>query len=151
MSATATETLFSTNYSIPANTLRAGSLIKVNYQGIATAANANDTLQLKLYIGGLLGTALQTTTATDATANDIFSGTEQIIIRTAGASGTFVANGTVTLVQAAVNVATRVDTFTASTAVDTTAAQVIGVSATWSSTNAGNSCRLDVMAVEIYV
>lgn len=150
VSASATETLFSTSYTVPANMLRAGSLIKINYQGTATATNAADTLQIKLYIGGLSGTALQTSSATDAADNDMFAGTENIIIRTAGASGTLVASGSFTKVEAATAVATRVDVFTASTAVDTTAAQVLGVSATWSSTNAGNSCRLDMFAVEIY-
>jgi hypothetical protein len=52
-------------------------------------------------------------------------------------------------VPAAALTATRVVTNLASTAIDTTVAQVVNVTATWSVANAGNSCRLDVMVVEL--
>lgn len=149
---TTTEALFDTKYSIPANTLKAGSVIKVRFQGIATATNSTDTLTIKLYIGGLAGTALLTGTATDVANNNIFAGECTIIIRTIGASGTFVAVGTHTDVPAASGTAAHdICEITASTAIDTTAAQVIGVGADWSVADAGNSCRLDIMVVEIYV
>jgi hypothetical protein len=74
LTASSTETLFSTNYSIPANTLVPGQLIKISYWGIVTASNASDTFASVLRIGGLAGTALFTHTATDATNNDIFLG-----------------------------------------------------------------------------
>lgn len=148
---TITEALFDKQYSIPANTLVAGSVIKVRYQGIATATNSTDTLLIKLYIGGLTGTALLTGTATDVADNNIFAGECTIVIRTSGASGTLVAFGTHTDVPAASGTATRgICEITASTAIDTTAAQVIGVGADWSVANAGNSARLDIMVVEIY-
>jgi hypothetical protein len=38
---------------------------------------------------------------------------------------------------------------TASTTIDTTAAQVVGVGADWSVASASNSARLDIMVVEI--
>ena len=38
----------------------------------------------------------------------------------------------------------------ASTTIDTTAAQVVGVAATWSVASASNSCRLDFLRVEIH-
>jgi hypothetical protein len=38
---------------------------------------------------------------------------------------------------------------TASTAIDTTATQVIGVGATWSAASASDSCRLDYLTVEM--
>ena len=147
--ASTTETLFDTQYSIPANTLVAGSIIKVRFQGIATATNSTDTLTVKLYIGGLSGTAILTGTATDATNNDIFTGEALIQIRTAGASGTLVAVASGNIVPAATRVAVPVYQITASTTIDTTAAQVIGVGADWSTTGA-NSARLDIMVVEIY-
>jgi hypothetical protein len=147
--ASTTETLFDTQYSIPANTLVAGSVIKVRFQGIATATNSTDTLTVKLYIGGLSGTAILTGTATDATNTDIFTGEALIQIRTAGASGTLVAVASGNIVPAATRVAVPVYQITASTTIDTTAAQVIGVGADWSTTGA-NSARLDIMVVEIY-
>lgn len=145
------EALFDKQYSIPANTLVAGSVIKVRYQGIATATNSTDTLTVKLYIGGLAGTAILTGTATDVANNNIFAGEALIQIRTAGASGTLVAVGTHTDVPAASGTATHgICEITASTTIDTTAAQVIGVGADWSVASASNSCRLDIMVVEIY-
>jgi hypothetical protein len=41
------------------------------------------------------------------------------------------------------------DDILASTAIDTTANQVIGVSATWSNASSSNSCRLDFMRVRV--
>jgi hypothetical protein len=147
--ASTTETLFDTSYSIPANTLKAGSVIRIKFQGIATATAAAETLTVKLYIGGLTGTALLTGTATDATNNDIFTGEATVVIRTAGASGTLVAVASGNIVPAATRVAVPVYQITASTTIDTTAAQVVGVGADWSGAGA-NSARLDIMVVEIY-
>lgn len=144
------EALFDTQFSIPANTLRAGSVIKVRFQGIATATNSGDTLTVKLYIGGLSGTAILTGTATDATNNDIFTGEATIVIRTIGATGTFVAVASGNIVPAATRVAVPVFQITASTTIDTTAAQVIGVGADWSAQSSSDSARLDILVVEIY-
>jgi hypothetical protein len=148
--ATTTEALFDKQYSIPADTLKAGSVIKVRFQGIATGTNSSDTLTVKLYIGGLTGTAILTGTATDATNDDVFTGEALIQIRTAGASGTLVAVASGNIVPAATRVAVPVFQITASTAIDTTAAQVVGVGADWSTTSGSNTARLDIMVVEIY-
>jgi hypothetical protein len=148
---TTTEALFDTQYSIPANTLKAGTVIKVRYQGIATSTNSTDTLTIKLYIGGLAGTAILTGTATDVANNNIFAGEATIVVRTIGATGTFVAIGTHTDVPAASGTASHAVTeITASTVIDTTAAQVIGVGADWSVASSSNSARLDIMIVEMY-
>ena len=145
-----TEALFSTQYSVPANLLKAGTVLKIKYQGIATATNSTDTLVIKLYFGGLSGTALLTGTATDVADNNIFAGEFTLIIRTAGASGTMVGYGTHTEVPAASGTAVHdITEILASTAVDTTVANVIGVGADWSVASASNSCRLDVMIVEM--
>lgn len=151
VTATASETAFDKKYTIPANTLRAGSVIKVRFQGIATATNSTDTLQIKAYLGGTGGTAILTGTATDVANNNVFSGEFTIVVRTIGSSGTFVAFGTHTDVPAASGTATQdVMEITASTTVDTTTTQDIVVSATWSTNSAGNSCRLDIFVVEAY-
>lgn len=148
---TTTEALFDTQFSIPANTLQVGSLIKVRFQGIATSTNSTDTLVIKLYMGGLAGTALLTGTATDVANNAIFAGEWEGIIRTIGATGTFVGVGTHTEVPAASGTAVHdITEILASTTIDTTAAQVIGVGADWSVASASNSCRLDFMRVEIW-
>lgn len=149
LTASSTETLLG-SFAIPANTLVAGSIIKLRYQGIVTASNSTDTITVKAYIGGLSGTAILTGTATDAANSDVFMGEAVIQIRTAGESGTFVANGMHADVPEASGSAVPVYEITASTAIDTTAEQVVGVSGKWSTTDAGNSCRLDMLIVEIY-
>jgi hypothetical protein len=148
VASTSVETLFDQSYSIPAGTLKAGTLVKIKFQGIATTTVGSDTLIIKAYIGGLSGTALVTSSTTDAVNNDIFAGEATLVVRTAGNSGTFVGSSSFTKVEGASGTASRVDFITASTAVNTNAAQVVGVSATWNTANA-NSCRLDILAVEI--
>lgn len=146
---TVTETEFDQSYTLPANILKAGSLIRIRYQGIATATNATDTLTAKLYVGGKAGTALQTCGATDVANNNIFAGEYYMSVRTVGATGTFVGWGLYTATLAASGTATMVTGITASTTIDTTAAQKLVVAATWSVANAGNSCRLDYFTVEM--
>lgn len=144
---TTTETLFSKSVSIPANVLQPGDIIRVRLQGIATATNSTDTLTIKLYIGGLTGSVVVATAAVDVADNDIFVIDADIVIRTSGATGTFVAAGMWNL--GVEGTATFRAAKKASTTIDTTAAQVIGASATWSVASSGNSCRLDVLDVQL--
>jgi hypothetical protein len=138
-------------YTIPASTLVAGSIIKVRYQGIATATNSSDTLTVKLYLGGLSGTAILTGTATDVADNNIFAGEALLQVRTVGATGTFVAVGTHTDVPAASGTATHgITEITASTTIDTTATLAVTLSCKWSTTSGSNSCRVDIFVVEMY-
>jgi hypothetical protein len=147
---TTAETAFDTKYTIPANTLQPGSVIKVRWQGIAPSTNATDTLLIRLRLGGVAGTALAVGTATDVANNAVFGGDAAIIVRTIGAAGTFVAAGEHTEAPAASGTAV-LDVFeiTASTAIDTTVDQDLVVTATWSVASAANQVRLDVMVVEV--
>lgn len=145
---TTTEAL-AASYTMPANTLFQGAKLRIRFQGIATATNSSDTLTVKLYIGGLTGTALLTSSSTDATDNDVFQGECELTCRTVGATGTFVAVGTFTKVEAASGTATNVVAITASTAIDTTASQVIGVGLDWSAASASDSARIDIFSVEL--
>jgi hypothetical protein len=147
LTASSTETALA-SYTIPARTLAAGNVIRVRYQGIATATNGADTLAIKLYVGGLSGTAVISAAAIDVANNDTFAGWADIVVRTVGAAGTFVACGWYKTTGAE-GTATMKDDITASTAIDTTATQAITLSGTFSSTNAGNSCRCDVFIVSI--
>lgn len=156
VSNTTSETAFDTNYTIPANTLKAGSVIKVRFQGIAPATNATDTLAIKLYLatdltaGAIVGTTLISMAATDVANNDVFQGEYTLIVRTIGAGGTMVGAGSYKSIPAAEGTMTIKDDILASTAVNTIVAQKVAATATWSVANAGDSCRLDVMSVEIY-
>lgn len=141
---TASETAFDKSYTIPANFLRVGDVIHVVAQVIATATNSTDTLTLKLKIGS---TVIVATAAVDVANNDIGYIEADLVIRSIGASGTFVATGVQGL--GVPGTVTAKPFLLASTAIDTTATQALTVSATWSTNNAGNSCRLDVLSVEM--
>ncbi len=155
VTSTATETAFDALYAIPANTLKAGTVLKIRWAGQVTAANGTDTGIFKLYLatnttaGSVAGTAFVTSSTTDMTANDIVMGETLVQIRTAGASGTLVAASNFTKVEAATAVATTVAVVTNSTAVNTQLQQTVAVTCTFNSTNAGNSAKLMVMAVEV--
>ena len=145
---TTTETLFDQNYAIPANSLNAGDVLRIRFQGIAPATNSTDTLTIKLYIGGLTGTALITSAAVDVANNNTFQGECDLVVRTAGSSGTFTATSWWQDPGAA-GATTPKTAFNASTTLNTTVSQTIGVSATWSVANAGDSCRLDVLNISV--
>ena len=145
---TTDEALFDQTYTIPADSLEAGQRIRIGFQGIVTDNNSTDTLQIKLYIGGLSGTALITLAATDVADNDVFSGEMTLHIRTTGASGTFVGHGWSSDFTSASSEAV-VREYIAETAINTTIAQVIGVGADWSVAHADNECRLDILTVEV--
>lgn len=145
---TATEQLFDSNYTIPANTLKAGTVVKCRVQAIATGTTSTDTLAYKLYIGGSGGTALVSAAATDATNNDTFQAEFTLVCRTAGTTGTFVSTGSYK-VTSAEGTYTIKDDITASTTINTTANQAVVVTGTWSVANATNTCRVDIMTVEI--
>jgi hypothetical protein len=149
VSNTTAETLFSTSYTVPGNSLSPGQLIRIRYQGIATATNATDSLAIKLYLGGIGGITLLTQAAQDVANNDVFQGEYVLIVRSIGAAGTVVGCGTGKSVASAEGTMTAKDDILPATAIDTTSAKTIGVSATWSAANAGNSCRLDVLVVEL--
>lgn len=142
------ETLFDANYTIPANTLKAGTVVNVRYAGFGVTGIGTDTFAHKLYIGGSSGTALLTSTAAQLATNATFTGEAEIICRTAGATGTLVAFGTYKQ-SSAEGTMTVKDDILASTTVNTTTGQAVVVTGTWNTTNA-NSARLDLIRVLIH-
>ncbi len=148
VASTSAETQFDTFYTMPANTLKAGTVVKIRFQGIATTTIGSDTVGVKLYLGGIGGTALITAAAVDAADAMTFTGECTLICRTAGATGTFVSVGIYKTI-AAEGTFTAKDDIVASTTINTTTSQIISAAATWNNTNA-NSCRLDILTVEIY-
>lgn len=148
IASTSAETAFDVTYTIPANTLKAGTLVKVRYQGIATTGIGTDTFAHKLYVGGSGGTAIISASAAQLATNATFNGEAEIICRTSGATGTMVATATYKQ-SSAEGTMTVKDDILASTTINTTANQAITVTGQWNTSNA-NSCRLDILRVEIY-
>lgn len=146
--ATSVETLFDVNYTIPANTLKAGTVVKVRYVGFGVAGSGTDTLAHKLYIGGSGGTAIISSAAAQLATNATFTGECDIVCRTAGTTGTIVAFGTYKQ-SSAEGTMTVKDDYLASTTLNTTANQALVVTGTWNTTNA-TSARLDILDVLIF-
>lgn len=137
---TVTETGFDKTHTILANTLKAGDVIRIRAQAIASATHSDATLTLKLYLNAV---EIVTTGAVNVADGDIGYVDVEICIRTIGASGTMVAAGVQAL--GVPGTVTAKPFLLASTAIDTTADQVVAVKATWSYANAGNSARLDLL------
>lgn len=143
VSNTAAETNFDKTYTLPANKPKAGDALRIRAQVIASATNATDTLVVRIKLGSIMIVATPTV---DVGNDDIAVIDVTILFRTVGAAGTMVAFGFASL--GANGTATGRAVSLPSTAVDTTAALVIAVSAQWSAASAGNSCRLDGLLVE---
>ena len=135
---------------IPANYLQVGDRIKVRGQAIVTAHNSTDTLLAKLQLTpGTTGSAVDiaSTGAVNNSANDIIYFDAELQIRTIGATGTFVAAGVYG--DGVPGTATAKPFLTASSTIDTTQSQIVGIQGTWSVASASDSVRLDVFSVEL--
>lgn len=131
---TTTETAVA-SYTIPANSLKAGNVLKFRAACFTTGSNGTDTLLYKVYLGS---TAIATLTAVDQANGDvaIFDGELNAY---AQASSTTVVSSVVSNDADATGQAARA--FAAATAsVDTTADIVLSIKATWSAAHASNSC-----------
>jgi hypothetical protein len=144
---TAVETAFSISYTFPANSLTAGSVIRLFGQGIITADAGATTLTIRARIGGVGGALLLQSPAIDTSAGDIWVIGGDVNIRTVGGTGTFVAGGYSAVGGAAV--ATLRPAFVGSTAIDTTIAQNIVLTAEWGAADA-NSVRQDIFDTALF-
>lgn len=144
VTATSDPTKFNLQHTIPANTLKAGDVVRIRAQVIATATNSTDTLALKAFLGT---TEVAAVAAVDVANGDIGVIDLDVVIRTIGAGGTCVAAGAGSI--GTPGTATMKPIFKASQAINTAAALAAAIEATWSTNNAGNSCRLDVLNVQV--
>lgn len=140
-----TEQFYDATYSVPANTLRAGDVLHIRGHVIVSAETSTDTITVKVYIGAAL---LVASLAVNSTAADVIMFDIVVKVRTAGASGTIVANAM--RANGPVATATFTPYILASTALDTTAANIVRVSSTWSATTATNTSALQDLTVELF-
>lgn len=138
-------TNFDANYSLPADSLRAGSVISVHAQGIHTATTGAETHGLRLLIGGYV---VQGIAGIDPANDDVFVFDFDCVVRTIGAGGTAVCDGATSI--GAPGAATRIARITASAALNTTIANVIAVEIDRQpAATDTDSARLDILVVEI--
>lgn len=142
LTATVTETTLH-SHTFAANELSAGAVVDFEFQGIATATNSTDTLEIQVKLGT---TVIVTTGAIDVANNDIWTVRGRIVVRTDGSGGTMVATGVQVL--GAEGTAPK-NWKLAETALNTTGGKALTVKGTWSTNNAGNSCRNDIAIVRL--
>lgn len=141
---TTTETPFDQNVTFAANRLQVGDVIRVRGMGVCPSTNSTDTLTVKLKLGAAVIIA---TAATDVANNDIWLIEADIVVRAIGASGSIVATGNQAL--GTPGTVTAKPFNLAATTIDTTASQLLAMTATWSVANAGDQARLDIFNVEL--
>ena len=138
------------SYTIPANTLVAGSTIRVRAAGLVVARASGDmTTQLKLDTSATaIGSAesIATSGAITVSTNDIYDFDTLIQVRTAGSTGTAVAISDFTL-NATSDASVR--SLKASFTLDTTSDNVLQITGTQTAGATGNQLRSDIFVVDI--
>lgn len=143
--ATETETNFDTAYTMPADTLKEGTRVRIRAQGIHTATTGSETHTILLKLGS---TTLASVASVNPADSDVFYFDFELVCRTNGASGTFVGCGHVAV--GAPGTGACVVVHKASTSVDTTGALAIAVAIDRQSTATdSDSARLDFLTVDI--
>lgn len=150
IASTAAEVLFVTGVTIPANTLRVGSVIKVRAYGEA-GITASPTLTIRVRVNGTAGPKILEASKVLGAACDWL--VESLVtIRSITAAGTFVATGSAFFDESPIS-GTHMVLSTGSAsyvqAIDTTAANVISVTGQWSASSPSNAARMISWTVEV--
>lgn len=144
----AAEAAFTTeDFTIPADTLVAGTVIRIRAYATALDAAGISNLTLRIRIGGLAGTIVAASPTVDPITNDLYFVEAAVTIRTAGAGGTLVASWTGFKGTPATTFPTPLLGATQSTPIDTTVAQLLTATAEFSANN--SDLRLDQLVVDI--
>ena len=149
---TETET---TSYTVPANTLVAGSTIRAKFYVHSPSANGSDTTQIALRFGydaTASGNDGIETAATDLdNSGAVCVGDGVVQIRTAGSSGTAIMFGTIAMDVVTTGIALSHDESGAMAvfAVDTTAVNYLAVTITQSGSHADQTSHAEAFIVDI--
>jgi hypothetical protein len=147
---TAAETAFTSSYTVAANSLRAGSVIRVKLFGTySTDALVAPTLQGKMKIGGTTRLDTGALTAVLGATNRGWTAEGSIVVHSIGASGVADAQGTAQFATAATAALSVHMPNTATFTLDTTATQAITVTVQWGAADVDNTITLRQMIVEI--
>lgn len=152
---TAVETNFTgnaTSYSMPANTMKTGSLLRfLVYGKFGTKSGSVGVLTIRLKIGSLVINTTGTDITPGSSQTDVgFQFTGQIQCRTSGASGTVASHLLCVFNGAGASAATTFcDSSNGTNTIDTTIANTIQMSAQWATSNANNTITIEQVTMEI--
>jgi hypothetical protein len=149
VTATSTETV-SASATIPANRLQVGSTIKIRVQGIQTAVNSTDTCRFQVRIGPttLTGQGVLDSTAVAGGVSYVFTGEFTLVCRAAPSAASACVGYGVQNVLAATGAA-MLNTYLGSTNFATNGALLVEATIKFSTTNAGNSARVDILEINV--
>ena len=131
------------SYSIPANTLEVGHIVRIKAFCTVTDNNSTDTLTPILNFGG---TAICTGAALDVADSDIVWTWADVHVTKVGSAGTMEAFGSIRTDALG---ATHVIAATSLTSKDTTGALAVALNVDWSVAHAENIVRLDACSIEL--
>lgn len=139
------EQFFDVNtFTIPANFLKVGDVLRFKARVVMTATHTTDTFAAKLYLGAV---AIAAPAAFDAADNDEILIQEDVIVTAIGATGSVKGYGVYNA--GVLGTATARALSLAATSIDTTAAAIVRGSITVSVSDAGNAAKLRDLVVEL--
>ena len=130
-------------YTIPANKLEVGDIVRIKVFCTVVDSNSTDTLTPILNFGG---TAIATGAALDVADNDIVYAWADVHVTATGSSGTMTA---VSEIRTDALGAVHVIGATSLTSKDTTAKIAVALNVDWSVAHADNEVRIDAFSVEL--
>jgi hypothetical protein len=134
-------------FNFPANSVKVGDVFRLTMQGVFSIDAGSDTLQVRVRWGGVAGVLLWdsgagTPLAATILTNEVWRVEFQFIVVTVGATGTFEAQGimSITNVATGLTMLSRSQPNTAVITVDTTTAKNLAATAQWGGT--GNTITM---------
>ena len=131
------------SYTIPANKLELGDIVRIKVFCTVVDSNSTDTLTPILNFGG---TAIATGAALDVNDDDIIYAWADVHVTATGSSGTMTA---ISELRTDALGATVIIGQTALTSMDTTGTLQVVLNVDWSAAHADNEVRIDAVSVEL--
>ena len=145
---TTSRTAFASSYTIPANRLKVGSLIRVRARGFH-ATTGTPTILFELEIGGIVALTIGAFTCGSGVTDKGWSFEADAVVTAIGAGGSLEVNGQGALATAATAALHSHGLNVGGIAKDTTATIAIVPYVTWGSASASNTATLHTFTVEI--
>ena len=131
------------SYTIPANKLEIGDIVRIKVFCTVVDSNGTDTLTPILKFGG---TAICTGAALDVADSDIVYAWADVHVTATGTGGTMTAFGEI---RTDANGGTSVTAATNLTSKDTTGGLAVALNVDWDAAHADNEVRIDAVSVEL--
>lgn len=148
-----TETAFASTYTIPANSLTVGQVIRLRTRGVYSTALVAPTIIGRVRFGGVAGTLLITTGTVSAlvgaSSNLGWQADISITVNTIGGTGTMEVQGNLLFATAATAALTIIPVNLAAIAVDTTSPSDLVMTVEWGTASVDNTITLRQMTDEI--